>query len=110
MRKQSLWALIAAGALLVNAGILLLTQSAPPTAANAVEATPAETGGEVPRVTVQDLHAQLQSENPPLVWELRTPESYAQAHVPGSRLLTLNDIEAAAQGLDRNQPIAMLCA
>lgn len=110
MRRAALWVLIAASVLLVVAGIWLLSRSGPPAAVNTPTPIVATSSSEAPRISVQELNAQLQAEHPPLVWEFRSASSYAEAHVPGSRLLTLDEIEAAAQGLDRAQPIVTLCA
>lgn len=108
MRKSFLLLLIALSVLLMGVGVILLLQDEPlqPPAA----LTTPLPAGEVARINVQDLHAQLQSARPPLVWEFRSAESYAQQHVPGSQLVSSDGIEASARGLDRTQPIVTLCA
>lgn len=108
MRKSFLLLLIVLSILLVGAGLILLLQDKPlqPPAA----LTTPSPSGEVARISVQDLHARLQGPNPPLVWEFRTAESFAQQHVPGSRLLSLDTLSVAAEGLDRTQAIVTLCA
>ncbi len=64
----------------------------------------------VARISVEDLYRELQSSSPPLVWELRSAASYAEGHVPGSRFVQTDQIQALAQDLDRGQPIVTLCA
>ncbi len=115
LRKLLLWALVAASVLLIVAGVLLISQSAPPAAANPPAPPTTQSfltlGGDgVARISVQDLHTQLAGANPPVVWEFRSASSYTAAHLPGSRLLTLEEIPAAAEGLDKAQAIVTLCA
>ncbi len=108
MRKSFLLVLIALSVLLVGVGVILLLRGEPlqPPAA----LTTPLPAGEVARISVQELHARLQAAQPPLVWEFRSAESYAQQHVPGSRWMSFDAIEAGVVGLDRAQPIVTLCA
>ena len=113
LRRVLLWVLVVASVLLVAAGVFLLSRIPVSTTVSVPTTTPTgelNFGDGVPRMSVQALSAQLQEANPPQVWEFRSPASYAEAHVPGSRLLALEEVEAAAQGLDRTQPIVTLCA
>jgi len=115
LQKPLLWVLVAASVLLIVAGILLISQSAPPAAANPPVPPTTQSfltlGGDgVARISVQDLHTQLAAANPPVVWEFRAASSYEAAHLPGSRLMTLEEIPAVAQGLDKAQSIVTLCA
>ncbi len=108
MRKSFLLLLIVLSVLLVGVGVVLLLQEEPlqPPAA----LTTPLPAGEIARISVQDLHTRLQAARPPLVWEFRSAESYAQQHVPGSQWMSFDDIEAGVKGLDRTQPIVTLCA
>jgi hypothetical protein len=65
---------------------------------------------DVRRISVSDLHAQLQGPNPPLLWDLRSIESYSQQHIPGARLVQISELPELAQGIDRKQAIVTLCA
>ena len=65
---------------------------------------------DVRRISVGELHGKLQGANPPVVWDFRSAESYAQQHIPGARLVQITEIPALAQGLDRNKAIVTLCA
>lgn len=115
MQKLLLWVLVAASVLLIVAGVLLISQPAPPAAANPPALPTTQSfltiGGDgVARISVQELHAQLGGANPPVVWEFRSASSYEATHLPGSRLVTLEEIPAAAEGLDKAQLIVTLCA
>ncbi len=70
--------------------------------------TPAIT--DVPRISVGELHGKLQRPNPPLVWDIRSAEAYAQGHIPGARLVQFSELPTLVQGLDRKQAIVTLCA
>jgi hypothetical protein len=65
---------------------------------------------DVRRIGVGDLHGKLQGSNPPLVWDLRSAEAYAQQHIPRARLVQISEIPTLVQGLDRKQAIVTLCA
>jgi hypothetical protein len=65
---------------------------------------------DVRRIGVGDLHGKLQGSNPPVVWDLRSAETYAQQHIPGARLVQISEIPTLAQGVDRKQAIVTLCA
>ena len=65
---------------------------------------------DVRRISVGELHGKLQRPNPPLVWDIRSAEAYAQGHIPGARLVQFSEIPTLVQGLDRKQAIVTLCA
>jgi hypothetical protein len=105
--------LVIASAAAIAIGVLLLSPAAvEPTANGSRQAAPGPTPSvaDVRRISVRDLHAKLQGPNPPLVWDLRSAESYAQQHVPGARLVQITEILALAQDIDREQAIVTLCA
>ncbi|OQA42910.1 MAG: hypothetical protein BWY52_02059 [Chloroflexi bacterium ADurb.Bin325] len=122
MQKTLLWGLAALGVVLIVAGALLIlqpaAQPAPAAAANAAAPatmptarSPLSLGGDgVARISPQALYGQLQSANPPLVWDLRAASLYEQGHVPGSRLVGISEVEALSQGLAKDRPIVTLCA
>jgi hypothetical protein len=120
VRRYLPFIFIALSVLIIAVGIVMLmrpdttpaTSAQPPAAAPtalAASSAPASES-EVARVSVEELQQQLDSDNPPLVWDVRGAESYSQQHIPGSRQVDLGDVEATAAGLDRNQPIVTLCA
>ena len=61
------------------------------------------------RITPAVLNSLLRGDDAPLVWEFRSAETYEAQHVPGSRLVTLDEIAGAAAGLDKGQAIVTLC-
>ena len=83
-----------------------------PTTGGSQQAAPGPTPSiaDVRRISVGDLHGRLQGSNPPLVWDLRAAEAYAQQHSPGARLVQISEIPTLAQDLDRKQAIVTLCA
>ena len=107
MKRIFLAALLVVSLLLIGVGVFQLSQGNRQIAL--VEVATAAPVTDVPRISVEDLSAALDGAHPPLVWEFKTAETYAQGHIPGSRLVLFNDIEALARDLDRNQPIVTLC-
>ena len=83
-------------------------RSAAPAAVSPVaERAPAEEG--VKRILPEELQRRLDGPNPPLVWELRSPDRYEKEHIPGSKLVKLPEVTALAEGLDRSQAIITNC-
>ena len=108
MRQWFMLALVLLTLLLVAAGTLLVLQSqAQPPATASV--SPAELAA-VRRVPVEELHGQLAASNPPLVWDFRPESTFAEGHIPGARVLTLDMIPDAAAGLEKGVPIVTVCA
>lgn len=83
------------------------TAGNPASAATAVMPTPLQ--DQVARIAPVELQRRLNGPNPPLVWELRTPDRYAAGHIAGSRLVQLHEVAALAQDLDRRQAIVTSC-
>lgn len=107
MRRAVLMLLMLLSILLVIAGVIwLLQRPAEPT----IAAVTPSAADRVRRITVEELRSQLAASNAPLVWEFRSPETYAQGHVLGSRLMTLDEISDAAANLDQRQAIVALCS
>ncbi len=111
MRRSFLLILIVLTLLLLAAGVVLAVQRqafSHVTASTGTEES-AETAA-VRRVTVQQLRGQLAMPNPPLVWDFRPVSTFAEGHIPGSHVLTLDTIPDAAANLDRRLPIVTVCA
>jgi hypothetical protein len=108
MRRPVLIALVAITLLLVAFGVVLVLQQQgqAPVAAN--EASPSTE--DVPRVSAEALRGQLATSNPPLVWDFRPASTFAEGHIPGSHVLTLDAIPDAAANLDRRKAIVTVCA
>ena len=115
MSKNALFVaiLVIASVAAIAIGVLQLTPvPGAPATGGSQQAAPGPTPSiaEVRRISVGDLHAKLQRPNPPVVWDIRSAESYAQQHIPGAQLVQISEIPALAQGLDRKQAIVTLCA
>ena len=110
--------LVIASVAAIAIGVLQLA----PTASAPAAVAPASDGGQqaasgptpsiadVRRISVGELHGKLQRPNPPLVWDFRSAEAYAQGHIPGARLVQFSELPTLIQGLDRKQAIVTLCA
>jgi len=110
--------LVIASVAAIAFGVLQLvpTSSAPAAVAPAsgggqqVASDPTPSIADVRRISVGELHGKLQRPNPPLVWDFRSAEAYAQGHIPGARLVQFSELPTLTQGLDRKQAIVTLCA
>jgi rhodanese-related sulfurtransferase len=62
-------------------------------------------------VRVKDLHDQLQSDSPPLVIDIRSPEAYAEQHVPGAINIPQEELSRRGDELpaDRDAPMVTVC-
>ncbi len=71
-------------------------------------ANPGEAPGEVRSLTPAELQSRLNSDTPPALYDVRTPEERSIAHIEGARLL---DAEAAAalEQADRETPLVFHC-
>ncbi|WP_298328228.1 rhodanese-like domain-containing protein [Haloactinopolyspora sp.] len=59
-------------------------------------------------VTVDHLAAEL-NDGAVLV-DVREPEEYVQAHVPGAELLPMGEVVAAHEQIPRDRPVYVICA
>ncbi|MFC6646878.1 rhodanese-like domain-containing protein [Granulicella cerasi] len=61
-------------------------------------------------ITVDELKAQLASAHPPLVLDVREGWEYETTHIPGSKLMPMQEVPSRAfNELDEDQHIAVLC-
>lgn len=61
-------------------------------------------------ITVDQLKAQLGSEHPPLLLDVREPWEFETAHIEGATLMPMNEVPGKAfTELDEDQSIAVLC-
>ncbi|MGB8646301.1 MAG: rhodanese-like domain-containing protein [Anaerolineae bacterium] len=56
-----------------------------------------------------ELNRMLSNDSPPVVVDVREPWEYATRHVPGARLIPLNDVPAQYRDLDPRQPTVIIC-
>ncbi len=113
MRRPLVFTLILLTILLLLTGaVLLFRQTVNPTAVATIDTAEPDAAdlAAVPRVTIEALREQLQTSNPPLVWDFRPTASFAEGHIPGSHVLTLDAIPDAAANVDKRQAIVTVCA
>lgn len=67
--------------------------------------------GEWPRIAAPDLAASLAGASSPLVLDVRTPQEYANGHVPGARNVYFRDLPRRVDELaaPRDAPIVVYC-
>jgi hydroxyacylglutathione hydrolase len=62
------------------------------------------------RITAQNLAEQLESAQPPLVLDVRTPGEVELGHIDGSVAVPLNHLEERLAEIPRDRPIVVTCA
>ena len=63
----------------------------------------------LPELTALDLKQRLAQPNPPVIIDVREPDEYEYAHIDGTQLKPLGDIEQWAAELDRAAEYVFLC-
>ncbi len=69
----------------------------------------AEAADEVERIAPEQLEQQLSGAASMQLLDVRQPEEYAIAHIPGSRLLPLGELELRLEELDRDAEYVVIC-
>ena len=64
---------------------------------------------DIPQLSSRELAARLASGMTPVILDVREPWEYDIAHLPGSRLVPLVDLQRAAPSLDKNDDYVILC-
>ena len=66
---------------------------------------------DVPRMTVQELAARLNAENPPVVLDVRTPSQYERddAQIPGSARVQPDQVQRWAATAPRDRLVVAYC-
>jgi molybdopterin/thiamine biosynthesis adenylyltransferase/rhodanese-related sulfurtransferase len=67
------------------------------------------TMSDVPEISVSDLKQRLDADYSGLLIDVREPDEYAAANIPGSRLIPLGSFEEAIPGLPRDKEIVIHC-
>src|SRR3990172_2688249 len=110
-RKQNsfipIFLAVVGGLLLIVAVILLATQNAPATPTPAA-AFVEETYPEIPRISLDEAKAALDSGSTIFV-DVRSAESYQASHIAGAINIPLTDLETRLGELDPNQWIITYC-
>lgn len=106
--------IVLAGALLLLAGCAATKQnSGKESTASGVEsaASSVPAGSGYRNISPQDAKKRLDSEKGIVLLDVRTPEEYAQKHIPGSLLIPVDEIEtqAAAKLADKDAVIFVYC-
>ena len=73
----------------------------------AAESAPA--ADEVPHVTPEELRAELDSTDPPFLVDVREPEEWAIAHLPGAHLIPKGEIADRVDELTRASKLVLYC-
>lgn len=68
------------------------------------------TSGDVCDIEPKDLHDLLQTDERPIVVDVREAWEYAQGHIPNAKLIPLGELNRRINELDPNQPVAVICA
>jgi hydroxyacylglutathione hydrolase len=63
----------------------------------------------VPRTTVPELHARWERE-PPQVLDVRERSEWDAGRIPGSVHRPYHDLDGVPEGIDPEQPVAVICA
>jgi len=60
-------------------------------------------------ISATDLQQQLESEHAPFLLDVREPQEFAAAHLPGATLLPLGSIEKGVGSIPRHHPVVVYC-
>lgn len=81
---------------------------APDPARDAAPPAEAERPASAPSVSAREL-ATLLEQSPPVLLDVREPDEFAIAALPGARLIPLGDLPARLDELDRDAPVIVYC-
>ena len=71
--------------------------------------SPAIAGERPASVTPAEAAASIASNTPPQVLDVRTPDEFAQGHVPTATLIPHDELAARLAELDRDRPVLVYC-
>ncbi len=63
----------------------------------------------VPQVRPEEVQKRLEAGERLLIVDVRDPHEFASGHIPGARLIPLNQVQARAAELDPKAEIIMVC-
>jgi hypothetical protein len=63
----------------------------------------------VPRIEADDLRSRLDSDDPPLVVDLRSEMTRGDESIPGAHPVATRDLQSWAQGVPRDKEIVVAC-
>ncbi len=64
---------------------------------------------DIPQLSSRELAARLASGRAPVILDVREPWEYEIAHLPGSRLVPLVDLQRAVRSLNKNDDYVVIC-
>lgn len=68
------------------------------------------TAGDIQDIEPKQLHEMLQTDEKPVVVDVREPWEYKKGHVPGARLIPLGQLPERWNELDPKLPVVVICA
>jgi hydroxyacylglutathione hydrolase len=63
-----------------------------------------------PRMTVSELHERWEGGDRPQVLDVRERDEWQRGHIPGAVHRPYHDVDAVPPGIDRERPVAVICA
>jgi rhodanese-related sulfurtransferase len=57
----------------------------------------------------EEVLARLEGPTPPRIVDVRTPMEYAGRHIPGARLIPIDEFAARVQELDTEEELVLVC-
>jgi SulP family sulfate permease len=69
----------------------------------------ADLAREVAAIRAQDLWAELHSDSPPLVLDVREPREYRQGHISGAVSIPLATALSESDRIPRDKPVVLVC-
>lgn len=64
----------------------------------------------VPELTPREVQERLQTDQPPLLLDVREPYEWRQARIPGALHIPMNSVPARLNELPKERPIVVFCA
>jgi len=64
----------------------------------------------VPELTSREVQERLQTEQPPLLLDVREPYEWRQVRIPGALHIPMNSVPARLNELPKERPIVVFCA
>lgn len=66
-------------------------------------------GQNLPTITPQELHWRIAAGTGPFILDVRTPAEYSQGHIPGARLIPMDEIPLRCHELDPRREVILVC-
>lgn len=66
-------------------------------------------GAKIPQISPQELESQLQKGSPVVVIDVRTTPEFRSGHIPGSKLIPLQEIAQRLDEIPKGQRVVTVC-